>query len=123
MLIFPSSTTVAAINIDIVHSFLKAVEEIHSCLASQFLISVGLTVSISLRGGYKQEKGISLSFWGFAFNASNDSLSFLQAFWNKMCIMPTGDPSNAGCAEGSGLCVSPALFRLHNVQQTAGDRG
>lgn len=47
----------------------------------------------------------------------------LQAFWNKMCIMPTGDPSDAGCAEGAGLCVSPALLCLHHVQPTTGHRG
>lgn len=47
----------------------------------------------------------------------------LQAIWNKMCIVPTGDPADAGCAEGTGLCVSPALLRLHHVQPTAGHRG
>lgn len=46
-----------------------------------------------------------------------------QAFWDKMCIVPTRDPSNTGCAEGTGLCVSPTLLRLHHLQPTAGHRG
>jgi len=37
--------------------------------------------------------------------------------------MPTGHPSDAGGAESTGLCLSPALLRLHHVQQTAGHWG
>lgn len=48
---------------------------------------------------------------------------FLQAFWDKMCRMPTGDPTDAGRAEGAGLCVPPALLCLHHVQPTTGHRG
>lgn len=40
-----------------------------------------------------------------------------------MCIVSAGHPADTGCAEGAGLCLSPALLRLHHVQQTAGHRG
>lgn len=40
-----------------------------------------------------------------------------------MCRMPTGDPTDAGRAEGAGLCVPPALLCLHHVQPTTGHRG
>lgn len=48
---------------------------------------------------------------------------FPQAFWDKMCRMPTGDPTDAGGAEGAGLCVPPALLCLHHVQPTTGHWG
>lgn len=48
---------------------------------------------------------------------------FLQAVWNKMCIVPTGDPSDAGGAESAGLRLPPALLCLHHVQPAASHRG
>lgn len=56
-------------------------------------------------------------------NGSSCLLVPLQAFWNKMCVVPAGDPSHTGSAEGAGLCVSPALLCLHYVQPAAGHRG
>lgn len=46
----------------------------------------------------------------------------LQAFRDKMCIVPARDPPNTSGPESSGLCVPPSLLCLCNVQQTASHR-
>lgn len=39
-----------------------------------------------------------------------------------MCGLSAGDTAHTGGEEGAGLRVSPALFRLHCVQEAAGHR-
>lgn len=65
-------------------------------------------------------KTVSLNFNKTAVSVC--TCLYLQAFRDKMCLVPARDPPNTGGPKSSGLCLPPSLLCLCNVQQTAGHR-
>lgn len=51
-----------------------------------------------------------------------DLLNSQKEIRDQMCSLSAGDTAHTGSEESAGLCLPPALFRLHRVQEATGHR-